>query len=148
MPLGMEVGLSLDDIVLDGDSAAPQMGTASPNFQPMAIVAKRSPISANAELLFYSSTTCGFMLMVQNDDDDDDHDNNNNYYTCIIIIIDHFSGPGRAIGPVCLCARTLTFEPKKDLGPRHLPAVVLHCLDHFRRSRSWITVRGRRRKRF
>jgi len=74
------------------------------------------------------------MLMVHNTDDDGDNDHNNNYYyyTCIIvIIIDHFSGPGRAIGPVCLCVRTLTFEPKKDLGSRHLHAVVLHCLGHF-----------------
>jgi len=48
MPLGTEVGLGPGDIVLDRDPA-PQ-GTA-PNFWPMSIVAKRSPISATAEHL-------------------------------------------------------------------------------------------------
>ena len=39
--LGVEVGLSLGDIVLDGDPAPlPQRGTA-PNFGPMFVVAKR-----------------------------------------------------------------------------------------------------------
>jgi len=38
-------------IVLDGDPAPQKRGTA-PNFRPMSIVAKRSPISATAELLF------------------------------------------------------------------------------------------------
>jgi len=42
MPLGTEVVLGPDDIVLDG---------AAPNFRPMSIVAKRSSISAIAELL-------------------------------------------------------------------------------------------------
>jgi len=53
IPLGMEVSLSPGDIVLDGDPA-PQMerGTAAPTFRVMSIVAKRSPISATAELLF------------------------------------------------------------------------------------------------
>jgi len=46
MPLGMEVGLGLGDIVLDGDPAPPERGTAAPSFRPMSIVAKRSPISA------------------------------------------------------------------------------------------------------
>jgi len=41
MPLGMEVGLSPGDIVLEEDSAPPP-----PNFQPMSVVAKWSPISA------------------------------------------------------------------------------------------------------
>ena len=46
MPIGREVGLSPGHIVLDGDSLPlPQRGTA-PNFRPMSIVAKRSPISA------------------------------------------------------------------------------------------------------
>ena len=40
MPLGTEVGLGSDDIVLDGDPAHPQKGT-HPNFRPMSIVAKR-----------------------------------------------------------------------------------------------------------
>jgi len=51
MPLGMKVGLSPDDIVLDG-ALLPPKGHAPPNFRPMSIVAKWSPISATAELLF------------------------------------------------------------------------------------------------
>jgi len=56
MPLGKEVGLGPDYIVLDGDPVGP-----SPRQQPlstfrfMSIVAKRSPISATAELLLYWS---------------------------------------------------------------------------------------------
>jgi len=46
MPLGKEVGLGPGHIVLDGDIAAP------PRFRHMPIVAKWSPISATAELLF------------------------------------------------------------------------------------------------
>jgi len=55
MSLGTEVGLRSDDIVLDGDRAPPtERGTASsPTFRPMSIVAKRSPISATAELLLF-----------------------------------------------------------------------------------------------
>jgi len=42
MPLGMEVGLSLGDIVFDGDPAPlRKKGTAAPNFWPMSVVAKR-----------------------------------------------------------------------------------------------------------
>jgi len=54
MPLRTNVGLSLGDIVLDGDPAPPPMkrGTAAAHFLPMSIVAKRSPVSATAELLF------------------------------------------------------------------------------------------------
>ena len=62
-----EVGLGPGDIVLDGDPAPlPKKGHA-PNFRPMSIVAKRSPISATAEhLLFFSvyvliSYVCGAM---------------------------------------------------------------------------------------
>jgi len=52
VPLGMEVGLSPGD-VLDGDPAPPiERGTAAPTFRLMSIVARRSPISATAELLF------------------------------------------------------------------------------------------------
>ena len=52
MPLRVEVGLGPGDIVLAGDSAPrPQKGYSSPHFRPMSIVAKRSPISATAELL-------------------------------------------------------------------------------------------------
>jgi len=55
MPLGKEVGLGPGHIVLDGDPVAgdPALPTAAtPPFRPMSIVAKRSPISATAELLF------------------------------------------------------------------------------------------------
>jgi len=52
MPLGKEVGLVPGHIVLDGDPAP----TAVPShFRPMPIVAKRSPISATAELLLFTS---------------------------------------------------------------------------------------------
>ena len=49
MPLGKEVGLDPGHIVLDGDPAAT---AASPQFRPMPSMAKRSPISATAELLY------------------------------------------------------------------------------------------------
>ena len=39
MPLGMEIGLGPDDIVLDGAQRPKKWGTA-PNFRPMFIVAK------------------------------------------------------------------------------------------------------------
>ena len=39
------------DIALDGDSA-PHKGAHTPNFRPVSIVTKRSPISATAEHLF------------------------------------------------------------------------------------------------
>jgi len=53
MPLGKEVGLGPDDIVLDGDPAFPtEWGTAPRRFS---VVVKRSPISATAELLFHFS---------------------------------------------------------------------------------------------
>ena len=57
--LGTEVGLCPGHTVLDGDPALPK-GAQSPNFWPMSIVAKRSPISATAEHLFYYS----FCLLV------------------------------------------------------------------------------------
>jgi len=42
MPLGREVGLDPNDIVLDEDPAPPpQKGGTAPNFRPMSIVAKR-----------------------------------------------------------------------------------------------------------
>ena len=42
MPLGVEVGLSPGEFVLDGDPApSPKRGLSSPNFRPMFIVAKR-----------------------------------------------------------------------------------------------------------
>jgi len=54
MPFGAEVGLSPGDIVLDGGSASPtERGTAAPTFRSMSTVAKKSTISATAELLFF-----------------------------------------------------------------------------------------------
>jgi len=53
MPLGKEIGLGPSHIVLDGDPVGTQHPTAALlTFRPMSIVAKRSPISATAELLF------------------------------------------------------------------------------------------------
>ena len=53
MPLDVEVSLGRGDVVLDGDTAPPRKGTQQPSaFRTMSIVAKRSPISATAELLF------------------------------------------------------------------------------------------------
>jgi len=53
MPLGKEVGLGPDHFVLDGDPVGthPPEQQPLPTFRPMSIVAKRSPISATAELL-------------------------------------------------------------------------------------------------
>jgi len=52
-PLRTEVGLCPGDIVLDGDAASPPPNGAQQllSFRPMSVVAKRSPISATAELL-------------------------------------------------------------------------------------------------
>jgi len=52
--LRTEIGLGSGYIVLDGDPAPhspAERGTAAPTFRPMSVVAKRSPISATAELL-------------------------------------------------------------------------------------------------
>ena len=52
MSLGKEVGLGPRDIVLLGTQLpTTQRGTEAPTFRPMSIVAKRSPISASAEIL-------------------------------------------------------------------------------------------------
>ena len=52
MPLGTKVVLGSGHIVLHGDPAPPpQKKGHSPNFRPMIIVAKRSPILATAEHL-------------------------------------------------------------------------------------------------
>jgi len=52
MPLGMEVGLGPGDFMLDGTQLPfPSKTGTAPNFRPMSIVAKRSPISATAEFL-------------------------------------------------------------------------------------------------
>ena len=50
MSLGTQVGLGPGEIVLDVDPAPPDRGTAAPTFLPMSLMAKRSPISATAEL--------------------------------------------------------------------------------------------------
>jgi len=52
MPLGTEVGLGPGHIVLEGNPASPmeRAQQPTPSFRPISIVAKRSPISANAEL--------------------------------------------------------------------------------------------------
>jgi len=53
----MEVGLGPSDIVLDGDPVPlRKKGDRDPNFRPMSIVAKRSPISATAEHLLNTCT--------------------------------------------------------------------------------------------
>jgi len=61
MPLGMDVGLGPRNFVLHGNPPPPTTGhSLSPNFRPMSIVAKRSPISA--QLLLSSClirTECG-----------------------------------------------------------------------------------------
>ena len=49
--IGAEVGLGPDDIELDGGTVPPPKKGHAPNFRPMSIVVKRSPISANADLL-------------------------------------------------------------------------------------------------
>jgi len=41
IPLGTEVCLSLDDIVLDRDLAPSPKGAQPPNFRPMSVVAKQ-----------------------------------------------------------------------------------------------------------
>ena len=52
MPLSTVVGLGPGDIMLDGDPASPRKRHSSPPLlRPMSIAAKRSPISAIAELL-------------------------------------------------------------------------------------------------
>jgi len=56
MPLDTKVGLGAGHIVLDGYPAFPKRVT-TPNFRPMSIVAKLSPISATAEHLFHVAGT-------------------------------------------------------------------------------------------
>jgi len=56
MPLGKEVGLGPGHTVLVGHPVETQPPTAAlPHFRPMPIVAKRSPVSATAELLYKRS---------------------------------------------------------------------------------------------
>jgi len=53
MPFGTEIGLIPGHIVSDGNPAPPtERGTAALTFRPVSVVAKQSPISATAELLF------------------------------------------------------------------------------------------------
>jgi len=61
MPLGTEVGLGPNDIVLHGDPAPPpkKRGTA-PNFRPMSIVAKR--LYAQLDTLTAVTTDDRYML--------------------------------------------------------------------------------------
>ena len=52
IPVGTDAGLGSGDIVLDGTQLTPmERDTTASTFRPMSIVAKRSPISATAELL-------------------------------------------------------------------------------------------------
>jgi len=55
MLLGSEIGLGSGHMVLDEDPAprARKRAQQPPTFRPMSIMAKRLPISATAELLFY-----------------------------------------------------------------------------------------------
>jgi len=54
LPLGTEIGLGPGNVAIDWDRAPPTESiTAARTFRPMSIVAKRSPISATAELLFF-----------------------------------------------------------------------------------------------
>jgi len=53
MLLGTEIGLRPGDILSDGDPAPHDKGHSTPTFRPMSIVAKRWPISATAERLYY-----------------------------------------------------------------------------------------------
>jgi len=62
MPLGTMVGLGRGRIVLHGDQAPPPKRGAAPNFRPMSIVAKRSPISATAQHLFTLAQLLSFPL--------------------------------------------------------------------------------------
>jgi len=56
MPLGTEVDLGPGDIVLDGDPASlTERRTAAPPLRAMS-KAKRSPISATAELMYLTFT--------------------------------------------------------------------------------------------
>jgi len=65
---GTEVGLGPGDIVLDGGptSLPPKRGT-TPNFRSMSIVAKRSPISAAAELLSAQLITTRYRKLAAGD---------------------------------------------------------------------------------
>ena len=61
MPLDTQVSLGPGDIVLGGDPAPPTKRDTEPfTFRLMSLMAKRSPISATAELLFtVDALRCG-----------------------------------------------------------------------------------------
>ena len=61
MALGTKVGLGPGRIVLHGDQAPPPKRGTAPNFRPMSIVDKLSPISATAEHLYKRSPKNGCM---------------------------------------------------------------------------------------
>jgi len=50
-PLGMKVGVSPGDIMLDENPAPQKIGGTAPNFWPMSVLAKQLPISVTAEHL-------------------------------------------------------------------------------------------------
>jgi len=66
MPSGAEVDLGGGIIVVEGDPAPPRKGAlgAPPHFWALIYVAKRSPISATAELLFYQVIINASSLMI------------------------------------------------------------------------------------
>jgi len=64
MPLGREVDVGPGDIMLDGDPAPPEKGHSTPTFRLMSIVAKKWPISATAQLLFYYRSVISRVIFV------------------------------------------------------------------------------------
>ena len=63
MLLGKDVGLGPGHIVLDGDPVPPQQPLST--FRPMSNVAKRLPISATAELLWFLLSILFFLVYSQ-----------------------------------------------------------------------------------
>jgi len=59
MPLGTQVDFGPGHTVLDGAQLPPKKGAQQPLlfFWPMSIVAKRSPVSATAKLLYSNNAT-------------------------------------------------------------------------------------------
>jgi len=65
MPLGMEVGLSPDDFVLDRDPARyPKTGEAPPNFRPTSIVAKRLHVCLWYQKTRVPGLSCGVVCAI------------------------------------------------------------------------------------
>ena len=109
MPLGMEVGLSAGDFVLNGDPSSPQKKRAQPhprNFSPMSIVAKRldgsrfkMPLNTEVKL-----GPCDVVLMPPPP---------------------HLKGAQPTIFCPCLCGQTaewmkMPLGAEVDLGPGHI----------------------------